>query len=143
TFGAERRDLMAALDRTTGAVLPWDAHFKPTFRIVDDSPVDETQGFVGSLAASTNAIYVDGGFDTVGGVSRLELAALVPTTGPPLDWAPETYGGFFDVSQNDVLLAGIIPFLAPIPTNGLARVPPAPPLHSAPTPPLPGAVFTL
>jgi hypothetical protein len=56
--------------------------------------------------------------------------ALDRRTAVVLDWNPETYGGLFEVRNDEVLLGGNFAFAGPIPTCGLARDPLAPPLNS-------------
>ncbi len=69
------RQYLAAVDATTGQVLPWNPSA--------DRPVY-------SLAASPDGtrIYAGGQFRFIGGQARTRLAAINPNTGAPLAWTP-------------------------------------------------------
>jgi trimeric autotransporter adhesin len=74
---AVTRRQVAALDVTTGAVLPFQT-----------LPPDG--GFVSSIAisSSTNTLFVGGNFNSIDGQTRLRLASLNATTGSVLPWDP-------------------------------------------------------
>lgn len=64
---------LIALDRATGALLPWAV---------------TTGGPVQAMAQSNGRLYVGGDFETASGVDRQGLAAFDVQNGTLLDWAP-------------------------------------------------------
>ncbi|HEY6511371.1 MAG TPA: hypothetical protein VI032_05300 [Burkholderiaceae bacterium] len=67
-----------AFDASTGAQLPWNPNVQtsqPGFNITD-------------MALHDNVVYLIGGFDRVGGVTRAGLAAVTASAGALLQWAP-------------------------------------------------------
>lgn len=60
------RDHLAAIDLTTGALLPWHP---------------STNGVVLALRASANSVFAGGTFDTVNGVRRWRIAGISRATG--------------------------------------------------------------
>ncbi|HSD01891.1 MAG TPA: hypothetical protein VLB81_05960, partial [Gaiellales bacterium] len=64
--GSVTRNHAAALSLATGQVLPWDPN---------------VNGTVQSLAAGNGRVYLGGSFSSVGGTSRIRLAAVDATTG--------------------------------------------------------------
>lgn len=72
-IGAEDRNYLAAIDLTTGAILPWNPR---------------VNGVVEDILPHNNQIFICGEFTTVGGQTRTYLAALDPQTGEPSDWNP-------------------------------------------------------
>ena len=75
--GEVTRNHLAAIDRVTGALLPWNPGTDKTVYALAASP-------------DQSLIYVGGGFSAAGGVRRSRLAALDPVTGAPTSWAPVT-----------------------------------------------------
>jgi dipeptidyl aminopeptidase/acylaminoacyl peptidase len=69
------RNHLAAVDRGTGQLLPWNPNASAPVYTLAASPDGTT-------------IYVGGNFTKVGGVKRSRLAALDATTGAVLPWAP-------------------------------------------------------
>jgi hypothetical protein len=80
---AERVDL-AALDTSTGRVLPWN----PAPPRITVREADGPETTVEALEAGRSAIFVSGWFDRIGGAKRQYLAALDPTTGRATSWLP-------------------------------------------------------
>ncbi len=76
------RSHLAALDGSTGALQAWN----PGAGISGQGCVPQA-GTVNALAASDNTIYVGGAFNTVGGATRNNLAAL-NSSGGLLGWNP-------------------------------------------------------
>jgi hypothetical protein len=79
TVNGEDRPRLAALDRVTGAVLPW----RPA---PDASPV--------RVAAAGGRVWAGGSFLRIGGERRRGLAELDPATGAALPWNPDVAGVF-------------------------------------------------
>lgn len=97
------RTSLAAFDAVTGALLPWG----PTLRV---GPPD-TAPFILSLALSDATLYFSGGFDTVSGQAREEIAevtladAVTGEGGIPTAWVP-TFGLSDPVIAQDLLVVG-------------------------------------
>ncbi len=75
-MGTESRQLLAAMDAGSGAVLPWN-------------PSPDSNGSTASiycLAATASAVLVGGQFVTIGGARRMGVAALDPVTGLATNW---------------------------------------------------------
>ncbi len=68
---------LAALDQTTGAVLPWYPGATTNAR---------------ALAASGSTVWIGGNFTSIGGVTRSRLAAADATSGALTPWAPAADG---------------------------------------------------
>src|SRR5262249_8784985 len=66
SIGGQPRNGVAALSRTTGAVLGWDPQMGP--------------GYGTRLCAGNGVVYVAGIFDHMGGQARRSLAAVDPVT---------------------------------------------------------------
>ncbi|MGD9831568.1 MAG: PQQ-binding-like beta-propeller repeat protein [Piscinibacter sp.] len=75
-MGSESRQLLAALDAGTGAVLPWNP--SPDF--------NGSTATINCLAATASAVLVGGLFVTIGGATRTSVAALDPSTGVATSW---------------------------------------------------------
>jgi len=73
--GGQAREYLAAVDATTGALLPWDAEVNRTGAAV---------------AVANGTVLAGGSFSSAGGVQRTNLAALDLATGKPTSWAPVT-----------------------------------------------------
>lgn len=78
TVNGVSRPFLAAIDLTTGAVLPFDA-----------SPDAEVE----SVRAAGGRLFVSGKFRRVDGERRRGLAELDPITGQALAWNPDAPGG--------------------------------------------------
>ncbi|MEP7117294.1 MAG: PQQ-binding-like beta-propeller repeat protein [Acidobacteriota bacterium] len=88
---------IAALDATTGTLLPW-------------APVLDAASRVGSVAASADAIIINGSFVTVDGVARPGgIAALDATSGVllPFTLPAQPYSYRFDAAASRVVVAAI------------------------------------
>lgn len=77
TIGSQRRGGIAAIDVTNGQVTGWNPNRTP-----DEFPQ------VNCVAVSGQTVYVGGGFSSMGGQPRRNLAALDATTGNATDWNP-------------------------------------------------------
>ena len=85
--GSVTRNHAAALSLATGQVLPWDPN---------------VNGTVQSLATGNGRVYLGGSFSSVGGTSRIRLAAVDATTGAVVSgFNPRTDG-----LVNSLALAG-------------------------------------
>jgi hypothetical protein len=96
----ETRHLVAALDATTGAVLPWNP---------DASGTGSREGSprVAAVAVSGATIYVGGVFDRVGGEPRRLLAALDARSGRATSWNPKVTGSCdYCGAVDDVAVSG-------------------------------------
>jgi hypothetical protein len=80
TAGGTARQGLAAVDATTGAVLGTPA------------PALSANGNVSVFLASGNTLYIGGGFTSIGGVARANLAAVDATTGNVLPFQADTNG---------------------------------------------------
>ncbi|MBD1211072.1 MAG: VCBS repeat-containing protein, partial [Ignavibacteria bacterium] len=67
------RNRLAAIDMTTGALLPWNPN---------------ANNNVGVLTVDGSTVYVGGGFTNVGGQMRNQIAALDAVTGAATAWNP-------------------------------------------------------
>lgn len=72
-IGNQTRSNVAAIDLTTGSILPW----APT-----------TNGIVHTAAIHGNTVYLGGQFTTAGGQSRRNIAAFTTNTGNMTSWNP-------------------------------------------------------
>ena len=77
TVAGQARHDLAALDATTGAVLPWNP---------------DANGEVVSLALSGSVLYAGGVFTTMGGQPRPSAAAVDAASGLATPWSPVTDG---------------------------------------------------
>ncbi len=81
------RQLIAALDAHTGAVLPFDARA--------DGVYDNPFAFLPQIPDFTfvgDTLFVAGNFTSIGGQSRVSLAALDAVSGDALPWTPPLLG---------------------------------------------------
>ena len=83
-LGGEFRNMLAAIDISTGLATAWDPD--PSGGIAILSNVDSVQ----TLAVSGTKVFAGGNFVTIGGVTRNGLAALDAATGIANDWNPDT-----------------------------------------------------
>ena len=78
--GEVTRNHFAALDKTSGQLLPWD-------------PNSDKEGYALAVAPDGSSIYVGGLFTTLGGVHQGRIAAVSPTTGAVIaSWKPSVNG---------------------------------------------------
>ncbi|MBK8226836.1 MAG: hypothetical protein IPK70_06640 [Flavobacteriales bacterium] len=93
----QARTLIAAVDATTGSLLPWDPNIT--------GPA--TTRTVRTIVHSNGVLYVGGVISTVGGQTRTNIAAIDATTGSPTSWAPEANGQVITIAVNSgVIYAG-------------------------------------
>ena len=85
-IAGQSRNLLAALDANTGAVLPFDAHATGVY--LDYMP----QPAVEALAIAGNTLFVAGDFTEIGGAPRAAVAAVDATTGTATPWSPAQLG---------------------------------------------------
>src|SRR5579859_1523717 len=83
SVGSSNRINVAALDATTALATSWDA------RQVVDAPSGIPVDYVLSLCVYSNALYVGGPLNNIGGQPRSYAAALDLTTGNALPWDPK------------------------------------------------------
>jgi len=111
-----RTDL-AALDGTTGALLPWDPH-----PMGEDYYGNQTQ--VGVLTVRDAEVWVGGGFNRIGGEPRLNLAVLDATSGipSPLRFDPDGVVDAIETSGDTVYIGGAFRTLEGFPHCGVAAL---------------------
>ena len=107
SIGGQRHNYIAALDMTTGIVANWDPKAHSPSDIYT-SPV-----CVYSLAVSGTTVYVGGGFDSIGGQGRNNIAALNMTTGNAIPWNPDANGivRTLTVSGTKVYAGGLFTYI--------------------------------
>ena len=66
TVGGQSRGRLAAIDKTTGLLMPWNP---------------QANGTVRSIAVSGGKVFVGGEFTAINGQARSKLAVLDPETG--------------------------------------------------------------
>lgn len=113
--GGASRNLIAALDATTGTATAWNPDAFNDF---------STRGGVMALAVSGSIIYAGGQFRAIGGVSRNYIAAIDAATGMPTAWNPNANADVrgFDVSGSIVYVAGSFGRIGGEPRAGIAAI---------------------
>ncbi|TAE32796.1 MAG: VCBS repeat-containing protein, partial [Candidatus Kapaibacterium sp.] len=91
--GTVTRNRLAAIDMTTGALLPWDPN---------------ANNNVGVVTVNGSTVYVGGGFTNVGGQPRLRIAALDAATGLATAWNP---GSASISSVNAIAVSGAMVYV--------------------------------
>jgi len=81
TIGGKSRNYIAAIDITTGLATDWNPDASGDY-----------YAHVYTLAVSGSNVYVGGNFDSIGGKSRRNIAAIDITTGLATDWDPNASG---------------------------------------------------
>jgi trimeric autotransporter adhesin len=97
SIGGQRRSCIAALDATSGNVLAWD----PNAAVDSASEIRLRGGAVISLAVSGTTVYAGGGFTSIGGQNRKNIAAVDVTTGNVLAWDPQSNKIVFSLAVNE------------------------------------------
>ncbi|MCC6991161.1 MAG: hypothetical protein IT181_19305, partial [Acidobacteria bacterium] len=115
TFGGQPRANLAAVDMTTGALLPWNPG---------------TDGDVEEIALRGTQLFVGGRCQTVGGLPRASLASVDAWSGAVSSWAPAVTGAFFGVrallvTDDRVYVGGDFSAVNGVARSGLAAVDPA------------------
>jgi plastocyanin/chitodextrinase len=106
------RNHVAAFDRTTGNLLPWDPN---------------ADGFVWSLDVSGSTVYLGGQFTHVAGRARTHAAAVDATTAALLPWNPRPDEKVYAVKvgpDGNVYLGGWFARVAGVPRALIAAVAP-------------------
>ena len=80
SLGSAVRYGVAAIDASTGKLLPWDP--RPQIAYAEQDPYVRFY----SMKRYESTLYISGEFDMIGGRSRCVLAALDSQTGQALDW---------------------------------------------------------
>jgi hypothetical protein len=116
SIGGQPRNHIAALDASSGLATAWDPN-------ANDS--------VGALAAvppipggSSNTVYAGGDFNSIGGQSRANIAALDLNTGRATTWNPKTNGRVYTlgISGNTIYAGGLFSRAGGQPRNRLAAL---------------------
>jgi hypothetical protein len=92
--GEVTRNHAAAINLTTGALLPWNPN---------------VNGLVEAIKVSGNTVYLGGGFGTVGGTSRKKIAAVDATSGAVIKGFKTTVNGEvrgIELSNGQLYLGG-------------------------------------
>lgn len=112
-----RRNL-AAVDLTTGQLLPWDPDASGPKTCLGDGAT------VTSMAIRGNTVIVGGRFDRVGGAARKCLAALDAVSGVATEWNPAPDDSVSCVLSRDnvVYVAGSFSRIGGVPRSGLAAL---------------------
>jgi hypothetical protein len=77
TIGGQTRNGLAALDTGTGSVTSWNPNQS-----------DQSFRFIETLVVNGSSLYIGGGFSSIGGLSRQNLAAVDTGTGTVTSWDP-------------------------------------------------------
>ena len=128
SIGGQSRSEIAALDATSGLATDWDPSASGT-----------SYHEVFTLAVSGSTVYVGGEFDTIGGQTRDNIAALDATTGLATAWDPDVGGPTYPVvyalvvSGSTVTVGGTFTTIGGQGQPYLARFsPPIPPAVTSP-----------
>jgi hypothetical protein len=103
--GGEKRSCLAAIDATTGAVLPWNP---------------DAAGVVWSLATSADALFAGGGFSRMGVFPNAGFAAISPAGSEgqgivdvPPSPLPSTLPTLAEIRPNPLRSGGVVQFNLP------------------------------
>jgi len=112
TASGTARQGLAAVDATTGALLGAPA------------PALSANGNVSVFLASGGTLYIGGGFTSIGGVARVNLAAIDATTGNVLPFQADTNGQVrsFLLDGSSLYVGGGFAAIAGLARPGLGRV---------------------
>jgi len=114
SVGGIARQSLAAIDTETGAPTSWN-------------PRPETAGFAGSvltLGVSGTNVYVGGGFNSIGGSFRTNLAAVSSLNGFATSWNPNPDGlvDSLAISSNTLFVTGTFTGIGGVPRESLASI---------------------
>ena len=79
-MAGQQRNALASFNLSSGNLTSWN----PNIQFLSEN----TAQWVESILISGSLVYIGGRFDTAGGQTRNNLAALDPTTGIPTSWNP-------------------------------------------------------
>jgi len=115
-IGEQIRNRLAAVDATTGQVMPWNPNVT--------GPYDLAFCAINSMSLLNNTLYVGGIFTGVGGQARIGAAAVNAITGQLMDWNPEVNGYINSLiaNNNTVYLGGSFSKIGSHNQNYLAAV---------------------
>ena len=100
-IGGQNRNYIAALDATTGNALAWNPNAFRHFYY------PASYCIVNSITVSGTTIYAGGLFDSIGGQTRSDMAALDGTAGTVLAWKPNLPGGVYSLAvKGSTIYAG-------------------------------------
>ena len=109
--GEVPRSYLAAVDRVTGQLLPWN-------------PGANKEAYALAASADGSTIYVGGLFSKVAGQPRLKVAAISASTGTLTSWAPALNNKVFaiTVTSTRIFLGGSFTTVNAVPRSYLASV---------------------
>ena len=132
-IGGFARNFVAALDGTTGAVSPtWN-------------PNPSMSSFINALLVDGPTVYIGGGFTTMGGQNRNNLAAVDAVTGAATSWDPGVGGGVsaIQLSGTTLYIGGDFTFAGGQPRSRLAALSTSTGLATSWNPGVSGFVYNL
>jgi len=94
TIGGQTRNYIAALDASTGNATVWDPNATPI----------SVSNEVSALVVSGSTVYAGGRFNSIGGQSRNNIAALDSTTGNATDWNPDAEDNVTALVVSDTII---------------------------------------
>jgi hypothetical protein len=112
-IGGQSRRCIAAVDAVTGAPTDWDP---------DPTQWDIATPRIRALVLAGSVLYVGGSFASIGGQSRICLAAVDTSTGVATDWNPGLDGLVWSLAAhgNNVYVGGGFTRAGGLPSVGLA-----------------------
>jgi hypothetical protein len=118
SVGGVHRKGFAALNATTGVLLPFNANIGGSGNI-----------FGLDIVKGSNALYLCGSFNNVGGQTRQRVASVDPVTGAVSSWNPMGYGGYTEygalhiaVKDNTVYIGGVFYYIQGVQRTHLCAV---------------------
>jgi hypothetical protein len=99
-IGGASRNGLAAVDAATGAVTAWNP------QIAASNPI--SSAYISDIEVAPGTVYLAGGFATIGGQARVNVAAVSSSTGSVSSWNAAVTGSVSDlaISAGVVYLAG-------------------------------------
>lgn len=96
-IGGQVRHNIAALNTSSGNATTWNPN------------LGGNNSYVNTIAVSGSAVFIGGGFTSVGGQTRNRIAAISATSGTPLPWNPNADApvGCIVISSSGVIVSGV------------------------------------
>jgi hypothetical protein len=126
-IGGAPRQALAAVSATSAEATPWDP---------SPGGWDTFGARINGLVLNGSQMYVGGDFGSIGGQSRICLAAVDTVTGRAAAWDPGLDGIVWSLAGygNTIYVGGGFTRMSGLPCGGLAAFVPAPPLAAARAP---------